>query len=418
MKRHKHIIQLTTIFITIVLFFNIGFTINKIYKISNMNSTNIYINDNLGSLENKLTYDEIKSLKPLFSVKLYLSDKRMSKNKLKLSTLESTLSKIIDKKLNTYTIKYELDGNKLEETDSEKSFYKNNTLYKLKKTLNQEDYKSVTKLCKSYADGDYASLDSLTNIINKYYFSNTDIITTYLTQSSNLELESVFNINKNLDLDYSSIKGITPDKVTNLENEKYNLIWDDIKYILPNSDLKNFDKLFFATDGEYNELASVTPNNFNGSEWIITIDPNDVKSSDNNLFYETILHEYFHYLSLNNKQVSYTDDYNTRNYCEEGMVTKTNSYLNDFYNQFWKNIIDDKLVDKNNYYFYERHKDSFIDEYASTDPSEDIAETFAYFVLNDKPTGDSIRDKKIKFFYQYDELVSLKKELQTKINSL
>lgn len=417
MKKHRNIFKITLTIITAIIFISIGIVIKDVYSISNDKYTETYINENLGLLKNRLNEEEENELKTLFTVKLYLSEKRIDKNNLEIVGFERVISTYIDEILNEYTIKYELEGMEFEWDDSQSTSDKNSTLDKLKNALSKEDYSTLKELCKDYEDGDYSALEVIEDLISKYDSKNSEIITTYLTQSSNLDLGAVFDINKNLGLKYDGIKNITPNELSKSEANTYEKIWNEVRYILPNSDLKKFDKIFFATDGEYNELASVTPNNTEGSKWIINIDPVDVKNDERNLFYETILHEYFHYLSLNDNQVTYTYDYDMNNYCEEGMASKYKSYINEFYNEFWKEIIDDRNIDKENYYFYERHKESFVSEYASTDPAEDIAETFAYFVLNDKPSGNSVKDKKIKFFYQYDELVKLKKELQEKINS-
>ena len=48
--------------------------------------------------------------------------------------------------------------------------------------------------------------------------------------------------------------------------------------------------------------------------------------------------------------------------------------------------------------FYQKYKDQFVDDYAVTDPNEDIAETWAFFVLSPKPQGDTIADQKIVVF--------------------
>jgi hypothetical protein len=52
-----------------------------------------------------------------------------------------------------------------------------------------------------------------------------------------------------------------------------------------------------------------------------------------------------------------------------------------------------------------------VDDYATTHPTEDIAESFAYFVFSPEPTGDSIKDQKIAFFYEYPELVKLRQSI-------
>ena len=61
--------------------------------------------------------------------------------------------------------------------------------------------------------------------------------------------------------------------------------------------------------------------------------------------------------------------------------------------------------------FYKTYEDQFVSDYAPTSPMEDIAESWAFFVLSPKPELSSIANEKILFFYEYPELV----ELRTKI---
>jgi hypothetical protein len=58
--------------------------------------------------------------------------------------------------------------------------------------------------------------------------------------------------------------------------------------------------------------------------------------------------------------------------------------------------------------FYQKYAGQFISEYAATDPSEDIAESFMYFIFMPKPTGEDPIDRKILFFHEFPELVSLR----------
>ena len=52
-----------------------------------------------------------------------------------------------------------------------------------------------------------------------------------------------------------------------------------------------------------------------------------------------------------------------------------------------------------------------MDDYAVTDISEDIAETWAFFVLSPRPQGDTMADQKLLFFYQYPELVQVRQHI-------
>jgi len=62
--------------------------------------------------------------------------------------------------------------------------------------------------------------------------------------------------------------------------------------------------------------------------------------------------------------------------------------------------------------FYERYQDRFVTEYAATNPGEDLAETFAVFVLNERPTGSTIADQKLNLLWADPEMVSLRDEIR------
>lgn len=387
-------------------------------KLSISKAVDRYTDENLGLLKDKVTEEEKNELKKLARTKMYLAEKRKEKNELELGTLEDNISTHMNEMLNDYTIRYLLNGEELEDVGGmEEDSVESTTLSELKDVVTQEDYKRLEKLIEKYQSGNYLARLNINAIIKKYNSKDVDVIVAYLLENNSLELKASFDITEELDIEYKSIEGVTSTQLSQKEDKTYQDIWDDISFILPQSGMKNFDKIYFSTDGKYNVLASVIATNEEGSRWNINIDPNDVgDKSDRTLFYETIFHEYFHYISLNNTQVTYTDEYDMKKYCEYGFVSHSNSYINEFYNEFWKDTLDDRNADKESFYFYERHKDEFVSEYASTDVAEDVAETFAQFVLQDKPTGVSIKDEKIKFFYNYDELTKLREYLREKVN--
>ena len=84
-------------------------------------------------------------------------------------------------------------------------------------------------------------------------------------------------------------------------------------------------------------------------------------------------------------------------YCEAGMVSREGSYLDDFCQRFWTGYLDDRLADLDSYNFFLRHEEDFVSSYASTDPSEDISESFAFFVLWDVPESEAVWAEKLRF---------------------
>ena len=183
-------------------------------------------------------------------------------------------------------------------------------------------------------------------------------------------------------------------------------LWEDIRAMLPQGAFADFGRFDVFTDGPDETLAYVYAMDAFGARWVLAVDPED--AGDSGDFTETILHEYCHYLTLNSEQVNYTRQQTTDTYNEYGMVSLQGSYLDDFYQAFWTDYIDDCLAGADTYNFALRHYDDFVTAYASTDPSEDICESFTYFVLWERGRTRDVWEKKLDFFYQYPELVEFR----------
>lgn len=193
----------------------------------------------------------------------------------------------------------------------------------------------------------------------------------------------------------------------------YLALWDQICAILPEGAYQDFTRFIIFTDGPDGTLAYVTQSDYQGYKWEIAVDPADAEDGD--WFTETVLHEYTHYLTLNAEQVTYTWDQTGDTYNEEGMVSGRGSYIDDFYQAFWVDYLDDRLANRKSNNFFLRHEDDFITDYASTDPSEDIAECFTYFVLWDRRDGEAVWEQKLDFFYGYPELVELRDGIRARL---
>jgi hypothetical protein len=185
------------------------------------------------------------------------------------------------------------------------------------------------------------------------------------------------------------------------------------------------------TDGPGDVLAIVEQTHDDPQKWVLEIDIADLQDTKNLVF--TFLHELGHLLTLNSTQVP--PDLEVFNHPDNGRIydreaaacpdyfpgegcSLPDSYLNLFFTRFWSGLyaewhqIDDIRNDNKRQdgldAFYKKYKDRFVDDYAVTDANEDIAETWAFFVLGPKPEGDTIADQKILFFYQQPELSQLR----------
>lgn len=207
--------------------------------------------------------------------------------------------------------------------------------------------------------------------------------------------------------------------------------WAQTLKVIPNELLIKYIASFkLFTDGIDEDLGGVSPLNKWNTKWELDIDTIDfdlqAKDSAQIINYtHTLIHEFGHLLTLNPEQITFTRDKRQKD--EIGYLTaegyaKPSSYLGQFIQQFWKKplltewdniqgvILKSKrwqLLDK----FYLAHKEQFLTDYAAESPEEDIAESWTFFVLADKPEASSVKEQKILFFYGFPELLAYRKEI-------
>lgn len=334
---------------------------------------------------------------------------------------------------------YDLDENAICDLDE---IYSEILKLEIKKALNEEESKKYNELWSKF-DEKIIEYD-----INLEYYDNNIYIEGYINKINkqidelikedngkmqkelfelkkeikNLSLE----IKKNEDLYYDEIdepdiikeyevdRGeINKDDFKDFENHR--ILWNKVKRIIPRKYLNMIRVFEINTDGEGNNMAYVVQEDDNGKNWRLGVDIEDLIKSEGEIGYEfenTVLHEFAHILTLNPSQMQ-NNIINSNTYVVDEGSLKEDSYLNLFYQKFWKKIIKDF---DNSDMFYRKYSNQFLTDYAMTNPVEDLAESYYHFVLKDKPSGNSIKEKKIKFFYDFEELVKQRNEIRKNIN--
>jgi hypothetical protein len=214
-------------------------------------------------------------------------------------------------------------------------------------------------------------------------------------------------------------------------------IWRFFTDVIPAEQRTMVSSYVVYTDGTGGSLGAVEQTD-DPALWMFEMDIMD--GADFPTMSTTMIHEFGHLLTLNQSQVP-TDTsvfYNPDDeaiYDREEAACSTyfsfegcsfpDSYVNRFFQRFWPDIYDEwKLIyeeddpdrlDTKLTAFYEEYPDQFVTDYAVTDPSEDIAESFMYFIFTPQPAGETIADQKVLFFYEYPELVALRGEILSKL---
>jgi len=131
-----------------------------------------------------------------------------------------------------------------------------------------------------------------------------------------------------------------------------------------------------------------------------------------------IVHETAHIITQNDTQVSSEPPKSNYANANDAFLDQyqKDSYLYQFFLKFWSDIYDEYSKSSDPAAFYNKYEDQFVSDYAALVPEEDIAESFREFVLSDKPTSNSIRDQKVRFFYEYNEFVKWRKEIRSALS--
>ena len=216
--------------------------------------------------------------------------------------------------------------------------------------------------------------------------------------------------------------------------ETHQALWNYFAALIPYEFRPQLAEFTIFTDGENNTLAAVAQTYDDVELWGLELDYADTQ--DYYYLSFTLVHEFAHLFTLAPSQVSpsiaifnnpddndiYLDEISAcSNYFPGEGCSNTDSYINQFYDQFWFDIYDEwneinLEEDEDLYYeklddFYYKYEDQFLTDYAATNPAEDIAESFGFFVFSEKPAGNTIAEQKILFFYQYPELIELRTEI-------
>jgi len=221
-------------------------------------------------------------------------------------------------------------------------------------------------------------------------------------------------------------------------DDKHHDVWNVFTQVVSEKYMEEIVWFTIFTDGlEWLEMDVYLEEN--SAKWSLLFDIQDwycLGELDQDRVKFTMIHEFGHMLSLGPSQIDV--DYVLRDLdyekdaafhdallekeqeCGTRLVTtygcaKDGSYINSFAQEFQAGKYSDSITFNYVIYsnewteqlwtFYNQHEDEYVTDYAASSTQEDFAETFTFFVLSEKPQGNSVMEQKILFFYDYPELV-------------
>lgn len=212
----------------------------------------------------------------------------------------------------------------------------------------------------------------------------------------------------------------TPEAVRLIENTSQRLFFDRFFTLLPDEYDTHFTELvvFHNEIGEVDAFVETVPTTrhttwrFGINDEMFTYPVTETAMS------ELFIHEFAHVLSYESVS-DITKHYSSASchvYFRSSGCPRKNSYLGQFVDTFWgKNDLNNIVRFGSDAWSSQDIEIQFVSDYAAVGPEEDFAETFATFVLTGKPTDDTKRAAKIRFFYDYPELLELRTGIRAEL---
>jgi hypothetical protein len=209
-----------------------------------------------------------------------------------------------------------------------------------------------------------------------------------------------------------------PERITLTDgtpDEQHQRVWSLFARISPDAFTNAYVNTFeIANDASDDTLAYVHDDDGDGY-WSVGVNVGSFGAEGKREDILTLIHEFAHIVTLNQTQVIHGGTcitYDTGDGCATAQ-----SYLHAFVQRFWPESERTRAVSGEDVYARAAHK--YLTEYAATSPEEDIAESFALFVLeSSKREGATVADQKAAFFYAYPELVTLRNTIRKGLGSI
>ncbi|MEM7376110.1 MAG: hypothetical protein AAF460_01270 [Pseudomonadota bacterium] len=202
-------------------------------------------------------------------------------------------------------------------------------------------------------------------------------------------------------------------------------LWESVLALLPVSELRGRVVEFQVfSDGPEDTLAYIAKLDPEEDTWLFALDYVDAAEADEGEWVTTLTHEYAHIITLGAGQLDGAPITCARSFEVEEGCALPGSVLLAWVSRFWPPDLqrlhttlvgppgeDPEALTA----FFERYPLDFVNEYAASNPVEDVAESFAYFVFLDTPdTPRTERERKVQFFYDYPNLVRLRSLIRSR----
>ncbi len=224
------------------------------------------------------------------------------------------------------------------------------------------------------------------------------------------------------------------------DTAKHRLMWERLTNLIP-LELRENNLEIIAFDGTVESTilgAVISKSSTEWNKWTMFLSIegafsiNGVFTDDildySGSFTHTVIHEFAHIFTLQTGQIESL----TRESCDmsrfylipEEACANTNSYINQNFQRFWRSFYSKHqeyaVLDNPTKFegLFSENRSSFVTRYAFTNPVEDIAEVFTFFIrYQSLPSNFLNGGEKIALLYENPSLVDLRNKIRKNIGT-
>jgi hypothetical protein len=183
--------------------------------------------------------------------------------------------------------------------------------------------------------------------------------------------------------------------------------WDRWVELVPASDrwrVGRFEAIEGSSDGQLEPISNSL------QVWILRISDLEAEVLD-----VALIHELGHLVSLGPGQIVPVSD--STGDCPTTLTIEGCAVADGVYDRFaatfWSETWEEGETAATDRHSADR--EAFVTRYAATNPGEDLAETFVFFVYRFRPDGPTMAEEKIRLLWEFPELVELREALRLRL---
>lgn len=277
---------------------------------------------------------------------------------------------------------------------------------------NQEEYDAQRSVCFFECETE-VECRKIEELVNKELDELGDeYISTAKDFSENVPKQETYVAAK-----YSVSEGEKIVLVQGKSDKKYEAAWNLFARISPDQITDAYVEAFEAVEDPNDDTLAYVHDEDGNKKWVVGVNFATYGQEGKREDILTLVHEFTHILTLKSDQLD-KDSTGCQTYDTGNGCARDGSYLFSFVKAFWPEA--DRKVAASQVNLYNQKPNSFLTEYAATNPEEDIAESFALFVL-EKESGErakNVAEGKRKFFFQYPELRDMRLEIRKSLGEI